>query len=69
MFCSFPSGCIKMKAIPTLWQRIYELHSDIDLSFDVREELSIILDTLKPLEKPEPVKVEGKLNLYLDSNI
>lgn len=64
MFCSFPSGCIKMKAIPNLWQRINELYSNIDLSFDVREELGIILDTLKPLEKPEPVRVEGKLSKY-----
>ena len=61
MFCSFPLGCIKMKAAPLFWQRIFELNNHIDLSFDVREELGIILDTLKPLEKPYSVKAEGLL--------
>lgn len=60
IFCSFPSGCSKMKTMTIITQTLNELMQNEDLYIDVREEITTILDTLKPLDKPEPIKAEVK---------
>ncbi|CAF0722557.1 unnamed protein product [Brachionus calyciflorus] len=53
IFSSFPAGCVKMKNAELVWQTLNELLKKKDLYVDVREEINMILDTLKPIEKPE----------------
>lgn len=56
---------MKMKSVPIIWQTLTELIKNENLYNDVKEEINIILDTLKPLEKPNPVRVEGTLSYFL----
>lgn len=51
-----------MKRISIVWQTLNDLMKDENLYVDVREEIAIILDTLKPLEKPSPLRVASKKN-------
>ena len=48
-----------MKGMSFIGKTLSELIKKDDLFIDVREEITIILETLKPLEKPNPVIVEG----------
>lgn len=59
MFCSFPKGCVKMKAIPNLVETLNSVLNNKQLYDDVKEEINVLLNNLKPLEKPEPVKAKG----------
>jgi hypothetical protein len=59
IFSGFPSGAIKMKGMSFIGKTLSDLIKQEDLFVDVREEITIILETLKPLEKPNPVIVEG----------
>jgi hypothetical protein len=65
IFCGFPSGAIKMKGMTFIGKTLSELIKNEDLFVDVREEVTIILETLKPLDKPNPVRVEGMIILIL----
>lgn len=49
-----------MKNIESLWKTISDISKKNDLNNDVREEINIILETLKPIEKPEMLNVTGK---------
>ncbi|RNA10445.1 hypothetical protein BpHYR1_001734 [Brachionus plicatilis] len=57
VFSNYPSGYIKMKNIESLWKTISDISKKNDLNNDVREEINIILETLKPIEKPEMLNV------------
>lgn len=48
-----------MKNIPHVWRTLTDLAKCQDLYIDVKEEVTTILDTLKPLEKPNKVRVTG----------
>lgn len=48
-----------MKGMPFIGKTLNDLIKQDDLFVDVREEITIILETLKPLDKPNPVIVEG----------
>ena len=48
-----------MKALTFIGKTLNELIKNEELFVDVREEVTIILDTLKPLDKPNSVRVEG----------
>lgn len=63
IFSSFPSGCVKMKSCGFIWQTLRNLLGNPNLYSDVKEEIESTLETLKPLEKPSPIKVFGKLRL------
>ena len=53
-----------MKGMAFIGKTLSELIKNEDLFVDVREEVTIILETLKPLDKPNPVRVEGMLIFY-----
>ena len=48
-----------MKGVSLIGQTLNELIKNEDLFIDVKEEVTIILETLKPLDKPNPVRAEG----------
>ncbi len=53
-----------MKGMAFIGKTLSELIKNEDLFVDVREEVTIILETLKPLDKPNPVRVEGVLIFF-----
>ena len=59
IFSGFPAGCLKMKNVDVIWETLNKLNSNKDLFTEVKEEINTILDTLKPLEKPSPVRAVG----------
>lgn len=61
VFAAFPNGCLKMKKNNQVWSTLNELIKRDDLYDDVKEEITFVLDTLKPLPKPNPIRVNGKL--------
>jgi hypothetical protein len=61
MFCSFPNGCAKMKNSENVSNTLDEMLSKEELFADVRDELTIIVNNLKPIERPQQVRVKGKL--------
>ena len=57
IFSGFPAGCVRMKGLSFIWQTLKHLLSNPNLYSDVKEELESTLETLKPLEKPSPIRV------------
>jgi hypothetical protein len=68
MFCSYPNGCMKMRSDDKIKNSMKELLKNEDLYTDVREEVNVILENLKPLEKPGPVrcKVNGSYEVFCE---
>ncbi len=60
VFSSYPVGCIRMKNIEQIWTTLSELNKSKKVFSEVKEEIGTILDSLKPLEKSEPIKATGK---------
>lgn len=50
-----------MKNVGSLWKTINDVSKRKDLNNDVREEINIILETFKPIEKPEILIAKGKI--------
>jgi hypothetical protein len=49
-----------MKSIPNLWETLNKLNHKEDVCDDVKEEVTLILSSLKPVDKPNPVRLEVK---------
>ncbi len=69
VFSSYPVGCIKMKNIEQIWSTLSELNKSKKVFSEVKEEIGTILDSLKPLEKSEPIKATGKPFITPPNNI
>lgn len=61
VFSGYPVGCIKMKNIDTIWNTLTDLNKSKKVFSEVKEEIGTILDSLKPLDKAEPIKATGKI--------
>lgn len=59
VFAAYPSGCVKMKKINLVWKTLSELMKRPDLYEDVKEEITFVLETLKPLPKPNSIRATG----------
>jgi hypothetical protein len=59
IFASFPNGSIKMKRVGLVWDTLNDLNKSENLYSDVREEIIIIIDTLKPLPNPGHIRASG----------
>ncbi len=59
VFSGFPAGCMKMKNNENIWETLNDLNNSTDILSEVKEEINTILDSLKPLNKPVPVKATG----------
>lgn len=57
MIASLPIGCIKLKKFKNLEKTLRTISNDSNICSDVKTEVDLILDLLKPLEKPNPPKV------------
>jgi hypothetical protein len=64
MFCSFPNGCAKMKSSDNVSDTLNEMLNKEELLADVRDELNMIINNLKPIEKPKPVRLKGSFFSY-----
>lgn len=53
-------GCLKLKSTSIIEDTLNDLVKIEDLYADVKEEIVLTLDALKPLEKPSLVRVEVK---------
>lgn len=60
IFASYPNGCLSMKRQGLVWDTLNTLMKRNDLYEDVKEEVSFILDTLKPLPKPNQLRATVK---------
>ncbi len=60
IFATYPNGCVRMKKIRLVWTTLNGLIKRDDLFEDVREEVVFILDILKPLSKPNPIRATVK---------
>lgn len=60
VFAAYPSGCLRMKKNNQVWNTLSELIKRENLYDDVKEEITLVLDTLKPLPKPGSIRVTGK---------
>lgn len=60
IFSSYPVGCIKMKNIDSIWNTLTDLNKSKKVFTEVKDEIGTILDSLKPLERSEPIKATGK---------
>lgn len=60
VFSNFSLGYLKLKKNESLWKTVNDVSKKKDLNNDVKEELNIILETFKPIEKPEILSVTGK---------
>jgi hypothetical protein len=60
VFSSIPLGCIRLKAIDLLLPKLYDLLKSEDLNSDVKDEISFTFNCITPLNKPLPIKIEGK---------
>lgn len=60
IFATYSNGCARMKRVSLVWTTLNDLMKRNDLLDDVKEEVVFILDTLKPLPKPNPVRVTVK---------
>lgn len=65
VFSSFPLAYLKLKKNETLWKTVNDISKKKDLNNDVKEEINIILENFKPIEKPEILSVTGKAFFYI----
>jgi hypothetical protein len=59
IFASYPNGSLKMKRINLVWDTLNELMKREDLFDDVKDEITFILDVLRPLPKPNAIRTTG----------
>ena len=59
VFAGIPLGCVKMKRLKNIHSNLDDLKSSPDTSDDVKDELNVISELIKPLEKPQVPTVEG----------
>lgn len=59
IFSSFPLGCLTMKSSAIVWETLNSVIKSEELYVDVKDEIVLTLEALKPLEKPSVVKLEG----------
>jgi hypothetical protein len=57
VIASLPNGCIKLRKFKNLDKALKAIFNNSNVCSDVKTEVDLILDLLKPLDKPNPPKI------------